>query len=165
MKTLFHLSSIMVFGLLFVGCEPVEDIENEINTEIDNTPVTGVEEYTLVEEDYTDILELDFANFSNTEEAKTLVPAVLNEMYPFWGKGSQILVTYNLYSPQPEVEGEPVEYTLVEEDYTPYSEYGNFDNYADIKDFLSNKYPEAEEGQLALTSTVKIKLIQSLAFC
>ncbi len=140
----------MVCSLLIVGCEPVEDIENEINTEIDNTPVSGISEYTLVEEDYTDILELDFANFSNNEEAKTLVPDVLTDLYPFWGKGSQVLVTYNLYSPQPEVEGEPIEYTLVEDDYAPYTEYGNFDNYEDIKDFLSNKYPNAEEGQLIL---------------
>ncbi len=149
MKNLFFLGGLFI-SLFITSCEPVEDLENDINNELENTPITGVVEYTLVEEDYTDILELNFPNFSNSDQARELVPTLLTEMYPFWGKGSQALVTFDLYAPQLSVEGDPTEYTLMDEEYDPYSNYGNFDNYTDIKDFLSNKYPNAAEGELVI---------------
>lgn len=149
MKNIFIIGSLF-FSLFLISCEPVEDLENEINNELDNTPITGVVEYTLVEEDYTDVLELDFPNFSNSDQARELVPSLLEELFPFWGKGSQALVTFDLYSPQLSVDGDATEYTVMDEEYEPYSNYGNFDNYTDIKDFLSNKYQNAADGELVL---------------
>lgn len=140
----------LFFSLFIISCEPVEDIENEINAELDSEPVVGAVDYTLVEEDYTDVLDRSFPNFDNTDQAKEQVPILLDDMFPFWGKGSQALVTYDLYSPQLSVEGDATEYTLMNEEYDPYSEYGNFDNYADIKDFLNEKYPSAAEGELVI---------------
>ena len=140
----------LFFSLFIISCEPLEDIENEINAELDSAPVVGTTDYKLVEEDYTDILDLRFPNFSNTDQAKELVPVLLDEMYPFWGKGSQALITYDLYSPQLRVRDETTSYTLSSEEYDPYSRYGNFDNYRDIKDFLSTKYPDAAEDDLVL---------------
>ncbi|MBZ9627071.1 hypothetical protein LB456_06355 [Psychroflexus sp. CAK57W] len=140
----------LFFSLFIISCEPVEDIENEINAELDSEPVVGAVDYTLVEEDYTDVLDRRFPNFDNTDQAKELVPVLLDDMFPFWGKGSQALVTYDLYSPQLRVRDETTRYELSREEYDPYSRYGNFDDYSDIKDFLSTKYPDAADDDLVL---------------
>ncbi|NEV92838.1 hypothetical protein G3567_01595 [Psychroflexus sp. YR1-1] len=149
MKNISLLAGLF-FSLFILSCEPVEDIENEINAQLDSEPVVGAVEYTLVDEDYTDVLDLRFPNFNNTDMAKELVPVLLNDMFPFWGKGSQALITYHLYKPVLRVRDNTARYTLTSEDYEPYSRFGNFDNYGDIKDFLSTKYPDAEEDKLVL---------------
>lgn len=124
----------------------MDDIHDEINEQLENEPTVGTAEYTMVDEDYTEVLGLDFASFNNMDDAKELVPVLLNDMYSFWGKGSQVLVTFDVYSPQVSIDGDLIEYTLVADDYD--SPYENFDNLGSILDFLSGKYPDAERGQL-----------------
>lgn len=145
MKKVFSLLIIFA-GLLLTGCQPMDDIHDETNEQLNSEPTVGTTEYTLVEEDYTDILDLEHTSFNDMDEAKELVPVVLNDMYSFWGKGSQALVTFDLYSPQVSIQGNLIEYTLINDDYD--SEYGNFDNVDAILSFLSGKYPNAERGQL-----------------
>lgn len=124
----------------------MDDIHDDINEQLDNEPTVGSAEYTMVDEDYTDILNLDFTSFDSMDDAKELVPTLLNDMYSFWGKGSQVLVTFDVYAPQVSIEGDVIEYTLIADDYQ--SDFGNFDNIDDILAFLSGKYPNAEKGQL-----------------
>lgn len=92
MKRIVYLLTIV--GIIFVGCNPMEDINNEIDA-IDN-PVVGNAEYTLTDDDYED-LELGFGSFDSEDQARELLPDFLAGLYPFWGDGSSVVVGYNLY--------------------------------------------------------------------
>lgn len=83
-----------VLGLTFVGCNPLEDIYDE--TDAGTAPIVGTESYTLTSDDYTE-LELDYGSFNSADEAGTLLPGFLASKYPFWGEGSSVVVTYDLY--------------------------------------------------------------------
>lgn len=92
MKKIFFL--LTVVGLTFLGCDPMEDINNEIDA-IDN-PIVGTDTYTLTSDDY-DALGLGFGSFDSEQQAKDSIPQLLEAMYPFWGEGSQVVVGYELY--------------------------------------------------------------------
>ncbi|GGZ55156.1 choice-of-anchor J domain-containing protein [Mesonia mobilis] len=116
MKKLVYLSIAMLFFLM--ACEPMEDIHEEIDA-IDN-PVVGEEEYTLTADDY-ESLELEGDFFETEDQARDLVPDLLAEMYPYWGRGSSVLVNYNLYYDQVANVAEftnAEEYELESDDYT-----------------------------------------------
>ena len=55
MKKIIYLLTIV--GLLFTGCDPIEDINNEIDGR--DNPIVGSADYTLTDEDYEE-LELGF---------------------------------------------------------------------------------------------------------
>lgn len=92
MKKLIYL--LTVLGLLFVGCTPMDDIHAEIDA-LEN-PIVGDATYTLSAEDYT-TLNLNFGSFSSQDDAKTMLPGFLSDLYPIWGKGSSALVGYKLF--------------------------------------------------------------------
>ena len=92
MKKIIYLFSII--GLAFMSCDPIEDINNEIDA-IEN-PVQGNTEYTLTNDDY-DAFDLGFGSFNSVDQAKDSIPGLLSEMYPIWGEGSSVLVNYNLF--------------------------------------------------------------------
>lgn len=92
MKKLIYI--LTVLGLLFTGCNPMDDIHAEIDA-LEN-PVVGDAVYTLSAEDYT-ALNLNFGSFSSPDDAKAMLPDFLSELYPIWGKGSSALVGYKLY--------------------------------------------------------------------
>lgn len=77
-----------------MGCNPNEDIYKEIDAVVN--PIVGQDDYTLTSEDY-DALELGFGSFSSEEDAKTILPPFLADLYPTWGEGSAINVGYQLY--------------------------------------------------------------------
>ena len=83
-----------VLGLTFVGCNPLEDIYDE--TDAGTAPIVGTESYTLTSDDYTE-LELGYGSFNSADEAGALLPGFLANKYPFWGEGSSVVVTYDLY--------------------------------------------------------------------
>ena len=85
---------IAVFSMVFTSCEPLEDINTEIDADV--SAITGDVIYTLTDEDY-DALELSFGSFSSEDDAKTALPGFLSDKYPVWGKGSTALISYNLY--------------------------------------------------------------------
>jgi len=90
-RIVFYLA---IMGIVFTGCNPLEDIYNDIDA-IDN-PIVGADEYTLTSEDY-DELELGFGSFSSEDDAKTMLPPFLAEKYLNWGEGSSVLVNYRLF--------------------------------------------------------------------
>ncbi|MBN4070522.1 choice-of-anchor J domain-containing protein [Olleya sp. AH-315-F22] len=90
-KTLFLLA---VVGALFVGCNPIEDIFDVIDAQVE--PIVGSAEYTLTSEDY-DELDLGFGSFSSLEDAKTILPDFISGLYPHFGSGSSVLMGYDLY--------------------------------------------------------------------
>jgi len=90
-KIAFLLTAI---GLILVGCNPLEDIYEDIDSQAN--PIIGNAEYTLTDDDYAD-LDLGFGSFNSEQQAKDSVPQLLSEMYPLWGEGSAVLVNYNLF--------------------------------------------------------------------
>jgi hypothetical protein len=93
MKKVIYL--LVVMAVFFVGCNPLEDINAEIDA-IPGEPNVGAFEYTLTDDDY-ETLDLGFGSFNSEQEAKDLVPQLLTELYPLYGQGSSVLVNYNLY--------------------------------------------------------------------
>lgn len=141
-KSIYFLT--MLMGVIFTGCEPMEDIHQDLDAQLENTPIEGVADYVLTDEDY-ETLELPFGNFSSLDDAKALIPTILEANYPVWGKGSLANVSFKLYSP------------LVMEDYAlstaDYSAIGLSENYftgmGDVEDFLAYQFPQASEGTYA----------------
>lgn len=92
MKRIIYLLAIV--GTLFMGCNPIEDINNDIDAQA--TPIAGSAEYTLTSDDYDD-LGLGFGSFSSEDDAKSMLPPFLSGLYPTWGEGSAVVVGYELF--------------------------------------------------------------------
>lgn len=129
MKKIFYL--LTVVGLVFTACSPLEEIYDEIDSDL--KAVVGEAEYTLTDDDYEE-LELNYGSFSSEEDAKADLPPFLAEKYPVWGKGSSVLVDYKLYV------GSAFgakDYNLTQEDYaTSGSDLLGFASDADPAEFL-----------------------------
>lgn len=106
MKKIIYLLAFI--GLAFVGCNPIEDINNDFEQEV----IQGTDEFTMTSEDYENLVdqgedeEADyyetFEAFSDLDDAKLTLPAFLSDRYPFWGEGSSVTVNFNLYDGNPE---------------------------------------------------------------
>ena len=92
MKRIIYCLAIL--GITFVGCNPMDDIYNGLDSTAD--PIVGSDTYTLTSDDYAE-LELGYGSFSSIEDAKTMLPSFLADKYPFWGEGSSVVVGYQLY--------------------------------------------------------------------
>jgi hypothetical protein len=93
MKKLVYI--ILTLGLVTTfGCDPLDEIHDAIDAT--DPVIVGNAEYTLTDEDYDD-LGLSYGNFSSEEDAKAMLPPFLSEKYPVWGKGSSVLIGYDLY--------------------------------------------------------------------
>ena len=142
MKKLLLL--ITVISMAFVGCEPMDDIYDDIDTGIN---VQGVAEYTLTDDDYEE-LELGYGNFYNIEEAKEMLPAFLSNKYPVWGKGSLANVSFMVYNGKKD-EKSLIVYEATPEDGDEFgSYYGNFDRMSQIEDLLDSKFGDEPERTL-----------------
>ena len=142
MKKLVYL--LVVVGAMLTSCDPMEDIYNDIDS-VDK-PIVGVDDYTLTDDDYAD-LELGFGSFDSEDQAKEVIPGFLSDAFPYWGNGSAVLVTYNLYQSN-SIKSE-VNYSVTDEDYAALGfNYGNFDSSGDMVELLMYKYPEAVRGDM-----------------
>lgn len=150
MKKLVYL--LIVLGAIVTGCNPIEDINNDIDAQAN--PVVGDVEFTMTSEDYADVDPTtdedayeNFENFISTDDAKVQIASLLANKYPFWGEGSAANVTFNLYKPL-SIENEEV-YTVSAQDYSDLGfNFGNFSNDDDFQEFLPFKYPNASRGDL-----------------
>ena len=128
----------MFISLALIGCEPMEEIHEEVDQRIENTPVVGISEYTLVEGDY-EVLNIPAGNFNSLEDAAALIPGLLAEKFPVWGEGSLAQVTFDLYAPI-----NPEEYTVSESGYEAIGlDVDYFSSTSEIKDFLEFQFPQA----------------------
>ncbi len=134
----------MFLGLALTSCEPMEDIHDDLDAQLDNRPIVGMAEYTLTNDDYTADVEdgglgLNFPNFSSLDEAGNLIPQLLTNNFPVWGEGSLAQVTFNLYAPI-----RPKSYTVTAEGYDAVGLDGDyFSNTSKIKEFLAYQFPQA----------------------
>ena len=149
MKKTFYLL-FMFIGLVFTSCEPMDDIHDEIDAEIEGKIAGTVDSYTLTEEDYEEILDLSYPNFGTVEEAKASVPVVLNEVFPSFGNGSMVTVYFDLYNPMPTADTTITYYTK-RADYEQYGSgdpYYNFDRRYKVFNMIEDKWPNPEENTL-----------------
>lgn len=142
MKKVIYLFAFM--AAVFTSCEPLEDINAEIDA-LPDDPNVGEFEYTLIGDDY-ERFDLGFGNFSSQQQAKDSIPLLLSELYPLYGEGSSVLVNYNLYDPMVFTD-----YTLTDEDYDALLASGEISNASlnsgsDIRNALEFLYPTAEIG-------------------
>jgi hypothetical protein len=128
----------MFLGLALTSCEPMEDLHDDVDDTIANTPIIGIEEYTLTEADY-ETLEIEDGVIDNLDDAGALIPEILAENFPFWGEGSLAQVTFDLNAPIV-IE----EYTVSEEGYEALDLGRNyFVKTSEIKDFLEYQFQQA----------------------
>jgi hypothetical protein len=155
MKKIIYLLTIV--GLLFTGCDPIEDINTEIDGQVN--PVVGSADYTLTDEDYEE-LELGFGSFSSIDDAKTMLPAFLAEKYSFWGEGSAVNVGFNLYQGSAEgvsdYTGSDV-YSFSNADYAAtgsdaFGFYPNVNPTDEIPAILATQIVAPAEGQIVLAT-------------
>ena len=153
MKKIFLL--LTVFAMVFTSCEPLEDINAEVDAMLN--PIVGDTEYTLTGDDYEEF-GLNYGSFGSEDEVKSTIPPFLAEMFPVWGKNSSVLLNYQLYIGNAEGISNYTnseDYSLALADYP-----GNIDNAVAfyesenpanfIPDILSEKITNPEEGQITL---------------
>ena len=142
MKNLIYLWVVALLGLATVSCDPLEDINEDLEAnapEFNNDKIAVP--YTLTDEDYSD-LQLDDNYFNNEDEARALMPALLEQRFPILGEGSLVEVTFmvddTLF---------PVEYTVTAGDYAEAGlDFDYFSGLSDIQDFLGAKFSQSVEG-------------------
>ena len=160
MKRIVYLS-IALMGLILTGCNPVEDINNDLAEQAD--PIIGTDEFTLTSDDYADLVdqgdgETDFYEmfeaFSDIDDAKVILPPFLADKYPFWGDGSSVTVSFNLFDGDPEDVSAFTNadvYNLGSNDY-PTSNSNAFllgeDAETTLEDVLANQFAMPTEGQV-----------------
>ncbi|MBI9067726.1 MAG: hypothetical protein JEZ09_10575 [Salinivirgaceae bacterium] len=104
-----YLFIITIFGLLIIGCNPLEDINNELDTIGDENYTSDTfifareiapEAYTLVDEDYelsSNESVSKYKNFSGDVLPKDYLPEILIKKFTA-PDAAEMIVTYNYYS-------------------------------------------------------------------
>lgn len=125
MKNIFPI--VTLFGLLIIGCTPMEDINKELDTIDDakyirDTFIYAREiapaSYTLIDDDYELSSNEDVANYKNFSAdalPKDYLPEILNKKFTA-ANAAEMAVTYNYYS-KPVVD-EAAAYKISKAEYT-----------------------------------------------
>ena len=136
MKKIFLL--LTVFSMVFASCDPLEDINAEIDAQ--ETSIEGNVVFTMSDDDYT-VVEKSFGNFNSEAEAKELIPTLLLDKYPVWGNKSSALVTFKLYNKKND-EKSLIVYTAKSSDYTDAGlRFTTISNDAQMAQLLDHLYP------------------------
>ena len=142
MKKVIYLIMIMTTGVFFTSCDPLEDIYTDIDAQ--ENAIVGETKFALSDEDYDD-LGLSFGNFNSVDDAKSMIPGLLEDKFPVWGEGSLAEVTFKWYNPK-DTYSENI-YELSDDDHNDITgnTYGNFDRSYHIFDYLEATYPSPAE--------------------
>ena len=97
MKKIYILLLLFI-GATLIGCDPMDDIHEQVNDQIDSEGALADKSIVLTEDDYG-FLGLSFPNFNSEDDARLLIPDLLSERYPYYGKNSSINVIYDIYDP------------------------------------------------------------------
>ena len=142
MKKIFYL--LLVSGLFFAACSPMDDIHEDIDAIVEI--ITGEVAFTMTDDDYDELGKGTYNNFNSIDEAKTLIPGLLDEKYPVWGEGSLATVTFDWYNPLPTPSKNVYELSDAEHNAVTGKTYGNFDRDYHIFNYLDDKYPSPSNG-------------------
>lgn len=145
-KSIYFL--MMFVGLAVTSCQPMDDIHDLVDAELDNKAIVGNVDYILSDADY-ETLELNYGNFSNLDDAKTLIPELLDGLFPVWGEGSIANVAFKLYAPKQD-EKSLIVYEVTYDDYDMYGDddFASFDRDWQITDLLEDKFADAANRTL-----------------
>ncbi|WP_248724794.1 hypothetical protein [Seonamhaeicola sp. ML3] len=144
MKKIIYLIT-MVLAVALVGCDPLDEIFQDIDANA--VPISGDVELELTDEDYDD-LGLNFPNFGSEDQAKELIPGLLDEKFPALKDNSSAIVTYDLFFPKRD-ERSLIRYEVTDQDYDDLGHrFGNFDRESEIFEFLEWKYPSPADRTL-----------------
>lgn len=132
-----------VFSMVFTSCEPLEDINAEVDAL--ESAIVGDVIFTMSDDDYK-VLDLSFGNFSSEADAKTMIPTLLNDKYPVWGNKSSATVTFKLYNKVKTYSKNIYELSDADHNDITGKTYGNFDKSYHITNYLEATYPAAAEG-------------------
>ena len=163
MKNIFYLSGAIV-ALLLNACNPMEDINEEIEEILDERDKKALflsdkqaapESYTLTEADYdlsSNEAVAQYNNFSSSALPKDYLPEILNQK--FSGENAQsMMVTYNFYNP-PHVDKENAR-ELEDEEYSSMGQdYSNFSDEDEAEALIAellNRTEYAEEEGVEIT--------------
>ena len=174
MKKVIYLLTII--GFTMVSCNPLEDINNEVDA-IPTEPNVGEFEYTLTDEDYA-AFNLGFGSFDSEQQAKDSIPSLLADLYPLYGQGSSVMVTYNLYIGAAEGVSDFTNadvYEFTNSDYAltgsdAFGFYPNVNATSQIPTVLDAQFSNPTEGQLVLakydqyTETPEVGLADLVAY-
>ncbi len=169
MKKIFYL--IAIFSLTFVSCnDSLEDIHEQIDAE--GIVIVGDASFTMSADDYAltnneDVEEAEA--FENFVQAESLIPTMLANKYPVWGKKSSATVSFS-FDRLTSIKTES-DYTVTPDDYDSQGgNIGRFDNFSstgEVTAFLASKFTDAVRGDLldlthrfrqnGVTSTVTTK--------
>ncbi|MDG2193605.1 MAG: hypothetical protein P8K77_01865 [Polaribacter sp.] len=141
MKKIFY--SFAILTLIFTSCEPMEDIYTEIDAV--EKVIVGETTYTVTDGDYDD-LGLSYANFGSLSEAKTMIPGLLSDMFPVWGKNSSALVTFKHYNKVNTYSAYVYALSDAEHNAITGKTYGNFDKSYHLTNYLDATYTSPSEG-------------------
>lgn len=154
MKKIFLV--LTIFSMVFTSCDPLEDINNEIDAQGPST-IEGTASYTITDKEYKDKVSdggfgLSFTNFGSEAEAKTMIPAFLANKYPVWGKNSSVNVTFKYYN-KVNTYSRNVE-KVSSADYVTIEGAGktSFNSSSDVYKYLKLKYPTPAEGDFRSVS-------------
>lgn len=178
MKFTYKLFAMSLMGMMAVACDPLDDIYSEIDaTETPNKQT--LTEYVLTDLDYETIASAALKKATTDEEkalanavkndkalnefatAEAYVPAIIAKMYPAWGKGSSVGVTYNYqneasdlvmkYSTVSSASMGAKDYEAVWGEGSPVKLLSPAHAPADVLPaYLAGKYADATQGALAL---------------
>jgi hypothetical protein len=156
MKKVIYLFALV--AAIFTGCNPLDDINAEIDA-IPDEPNVGAFEYTLIDADY-DRFDLGFGNFGSEQQAKDSIPLLLEELYPLYGEGSSVLVNYDLFVGSAEGVSDytgATAYQLTNADYATtgsdaFGFYPNVDATDEIPAVLDAQITDPVDGQLVLAT-------------
>ncbi|TXE15832.1 DUF5017 domain-containing protein [Psychroserpens burtonensis] len=156
MKKVIYLFALV--AAIFTGCNPLEDINAEIDA-LPDEPNIGAFEYTLIDADY-DRFDLSFGSFGSEQQAKDSIPFLLNDLYPLYGEGSSVLVNYDLFVGQAEGLGDytgATTYQLTNDDYATtgsdaFGFYPDVNATNEIPDILAAQIADPVDGQLVLAT-------------
>jgi len=145
MKSFKIILSATIASTLMWSCDPLEDEINEIK---ENQSIEKTVEVTLDEDAYaysSDENVANYGNFNDEEQAKELIPEILDNLFPALGSGSSATVTYHVYKPL-SLRDTIATTTVTSEEYEELGfQYGNFDSDDDLDVYLKWKYPDAGE--------------------
>ena len=182
MKFKYNFLAISLLGAMAVSCDPMEDIYNEIDAQ-ENVIKKTEDEYVLTKADYESIASTASkkAKDEKNEElslwaskvkselalnefvsADGYVPALLAKLYPSWGKGSSVGVTYNFHQSVDEFTSQFVSTQYVNVGYRDYASIWEKEGfnpnflspkhkpYYEIPNLLKKKFPQPDANQYVL---------------
>lgn len=130
---------------LFWACDPLEEEINEIkqNQSIEKTVEVRLDDDAYAYSSNESVAK--YGNFNDVDQAKELIPEILDNLFPALGQGSSANVTYDIYQPL-SLRDTIAETTVTYQEYQDLGfTYGNFDSDDDIDLYLKGKYPDANE--------------------